>query len=176
MRGTASFHGCDYFGQIASATSGTVASLSTGIAARNATMFPRLASIAANFLKYSFRKISFILLGQSPSTQKGNIGFMSLVNDLPSSAETDVTSDARVKNTEGCLVIKGWENGRHDVKVSASGLKWYNVDVNDSGAVAYLGSVWYTIPATTVAGDLIWDLYVEYEVDLDESVAAVVTA
>lgn len=174
--GSASFAGCDYYGSIASATTATVATLSTGISARNGTIFPRLSGLAAAFLKYKFRKLHFILLGQSPSTQKGNIGFMSLVNDLPASAEADVTTDARVKNTEGCLVIKGWESGRHVVKCDAAGLRWYNVDLNDTGAVSYLGSVWYSIPATTAAGDLTWDVYVEYEIDLDEAVAQAVTA
>lgn len=175
-RGSASFRGCDYFGSIASATTATVTSLSTGINARNAALFPRLASLASIFLKFSFRKLSFVLLGQSPSTQRGNIGFMSIVNDLPASAETGVTTDARVKNTEDCLVIKGWENGRHVVKTDASGLKWYNTDQNDTGAVSYIGSVWYSIPATVAAGDLTWDVYVEYEIDLDEAVSPLITA
>jgi hypothetical protein len=97
---------------------------------------------------------------------------MSLVSDMASTSEVDVTTESAVKNTENCLVIKGWEDGIHDVPLHASGLKWYNVDNDEQ--YAYQGSIWKYLPATAAAGDLTWDCYAEYEVEFDEAVASVV--
>lgn len=173
--GSLRIRGCDYYGTLNSSTldsTSAVGSISLG----SSSIFPRLAEIAKVFLKFRFDKLIVRLIGRTASTQAGNCGLMSLVNDLPASAETDVLNEAIVKNTENCLVVKGWENGDHRVPLEASGYKWYMVDENDTGSKFSQGSIWRTIPGTTSVGDLSWDVYLEYECEFDEAVSKDVNA
>ena len=165
---TARFEGVDYIDSIDSSSSNATIGLYQDIRALNATMFPRLAAIADVFLRYRLRKLRFHLIGKSASTQAGVIGFGSVIDDLQGAVVT-ITTDEQVKNTEGCLVIKGWENGSHNVKVSAGGVKWYTTDTQ--GIPDGYGAVFISVPQTTNAGDLSWDLYVEYDVEFSESLA-----
>lgn len=173
--GSLRIRGCDYYGEINSSTLGSVAALGS-ISLGSSSPFPRLAEIAKVFLKFRFDKLIVRLVGRTATTQAGNCGLMSLVNDLPASAETDVVNEAIVKNTENCLVLKGWENGEHRVPLEASGYKWYMVDEDDTGSKFSQGSIWRYIPGTAVAGDLSWDVYLEYECEFDEAVSKDVNA
>jgi len=165
---TARFEGVDYIDSIDSSSSNATIGLYQDIRALNATMFPRLSAIADVFLRYRLRKLRFHLIGKSASTQAGVIGFGSVIDDLQGSVVT-ITTDEQVKNTEGCLVIKGWENGSHEVKVSSGGVKWYTTDTQ--GIPDGYGAVFISVPQTTAAADLSWDLYVEYDVEFSESLA-----
>lgn len=165
--GCAAYKGIDFVGSISSATSATNAIWKVLYLAPDepAPAFPRLTAIASVFRKYYFHKMRFHLIGRSASTQKGNMGFAVLVGNQDTTALTEVI----VKNTESCAVVRGWESRTCDALVEAIALKW--LDVNASDSIDYsFGAALITIPATTAAGDLQWDVYVEYDVEFDQAV------
>jgi hypothetical protein len=57
------------------------------------------------------------------------------------------------------------------VEVSASGLKWLVSDTNSlaTGVGSMLGDTFYSIEATAAAGDLSWDIYVEYDIEFADA-------
>lgn len=164
--GCAAYRGVDYVTALNSATSIVVG----GYRSLMPSFLPRLAQISSVFRRYKYRKMIWHLIGRSASTQKGVVGFASIVDDT-ASPDLHVLTESDVKNIQGCLVLKGWESGRHVVDVAAQGVKWYTTDVDDGLAVSPGYTYIYT-PATTANGDLSWDLYVEYEVEFDIAVTA----
>jgi hypothetical protein len=166
--GSACYAGVDYVGNVGSSSSAASVGLLTDIYPTNANFCPRLAAIADVYLRYKWKKIILHFIGKSASTQAGAGAFSSLITDGSTSGIT-VNTEAIIKNTQGCLVVKGWESGRHRVDVEACGLKWYNTD---NSANNQIGGVVYYIPQTTANNDLSWDYYVEYEIEFDEAVAA----
>lgn len=169
-RGCAGYQGCDFVGTISSTTS--LQATSFGILnPLNAAVFPRLSTVALNFRRYRYEALRFHLFGRSASTQKGVIGFSSMIDDFRD-ADVDVNTEARVKNMQNCTVLRGWESGVHHVDVQAQGPNWYSCDNAEPNGFNNTnpGCTYFTIPATTAAGDLQWDLYVEYSIDFDISV------
>lgn len=172
--GCAAYRGVDFVKTLASATSATNLQdqmIELGIGA-STPLFPRLRAIAQAFRKYYFHRIRLILVGRSASTQKGNIGFATLMG----SGEAGTITESIVKNTENCAVVRGWETGYHDVLTEAQQFNWYSVDTEDEVSQAIVGYTIYSTPATTAAGDLQWDLYAEYEVEFDLASATAVNA
>lgn len=165
----ARYAGVDFAGTLSSATSVATA-IYEYIYPANATLFPRLNAIAKAFVRYRFKNLRFILHGKSASTQKGLGSFGSLVTDLLGGSIA-VGSASVVKNSEGVLTLRGWETGGHEVAVDTTGLKWLinDTDAGATGEGSMLGFTFYSIEATTAAGDLSWDLYVEYDVEFAEA-------
>lgn len=163
--GCAAYRGADYLGtlesQAASAIAGPWLSLSP-------TNTPRLIAIATAFRRYRYRRLTFHLIGRSASTQRGVIGFATMIDDS-NNADGSIITESSVKNLQGCLVLKGWESGRHVVDVEAQGLKWYTPD-DLEGEHHTPGFTYYSLPQTTANGDLAWDVYVEYDVEFDLAV------
>lgn len=165
----ARYRGVDFVGSIQSAVSVT-ATRYQYIAITNTTLFPRLNAIGKAFVRYRFKKLRIHLLGKSASTQKGVCSFGSIVTDI-FGGNIGTTTAATIKNSQGVLTLRGWESGVHEVLVKADALKWLTSDTDSlaSGVGAMLGDTFYTIEATTAAGDLAWDIYVEYDVEFTEA-------
>lgn len=166
---SARYVGCDYIGNDSSSNSASSTGGLYAMAAFVAASFPRLSAIADVFLRYRFRRLRYFLIGKSASTQAGTGSWASFVIDATTTSITTNT-EAIIKNAEGALVLKGWESGVHEVDVNAAGPKWYNCD-GDSTPYN-LGTFCHYLPQTTAAGDLSWDVYVEYDVEFAEAVAA----
>lgn len=165
--GCAAYKGIDYVGSISSATTAFNDIWKVLYLAPDepAPAFPRLTAIASVFRKYYFHKMRFHLIGRSASTQKGNMGFAVLMGNQ----DLTVLNEVIIKNTESCAVVRGWESRTCDALVEATALKW--LDVNASDSIDYsFGAALVTIPATAAAGDLQWDVYVEYDVEFDQAV------
>lgn len=170
--GCAAYAGVDYIGALESTTSAQ----NDGYKNMNVltvASFPRLSQVADVFRRFRWKKLRYHLFGRSASTQKGVLGFASMINDI-SADDVSVNTEAEIKNMEGCITLKGWESGVHIVDVNAQGFRWYNCSY-DSGTGAYTcnpGFTYFSLPATTAAGDLSFDVYVEYEVVFDVAIPA----
>lgn len=170
--GCAAYRGVDYLGTLSSATSAQALQWNIiHLDSLQGSIFPRLAAIARVFKEYHFHKLKFHLCGRSASTQKGNLGFVTLVQQNTESS-SDVT-ELSIKNSENCLVVRGWESGTHTSVTSGQPLKWQTVDGDDNVGGEYrYGIILISIPATAAAGDLAWDLYAEYDVEFNIAVGA----
>lgn len=170
--GCAAYRGTDFIGTLASTTSAQAIEWdSIHLDSLQNSIFPRLAAIARVFKEYHFHKLKFHLCGRSASTQKGNLGFVTLVQQNVET-NTDVT-ELSIKNSENCLVVRGWESGSHVSITSGQPLKWQSVDASDAqGGEFQYGIILISIPATAAAGDLAWDLYAEYDVEFNIAVGA----
>lgn len=169
--GVVRYRGVDYVGAFTSSTS-AINALIYDVTMVNTVLFPRLSAIASVFAKYHLHRMRFIFRGKSASTQPGNLGFGGIVNDGLGGTFT-VATEAGIKNLQGCLTVKGWEDGVYDMPVRESGLTWHTIDADgntDLNGSSY-GPVYRSIPATTAAGDLSWDLYVEYDAEFAGAVA-----
>jgi hypothetical protein len=174
-KGCAAYAGVDFIGQLSSTTSAQATSYLTMFCG-DATAFPRLSGISKTFRRYYFKKLKYHLMGRSASTQKGNIGFSSMVDDHYA-ADASVNSETEVKNMQGCLVLKGWEGGTHVVDTGAQGFKWYTCDSGESADYIFNpGFTYFAMPLTAAAGDLSWDVYVEYEIEFDIAIASTINA
>lgn len=168
--GCAAYAGVDYVGSIDSTTSAQ----NDGWKNMNvltATSFPRLSQVANVFRRFRLKKLKYHLYGKSASTQRGVLGFSSMVDDI-NGDDPSVNTEAEIKNMEGAISLKGWESGVHVVDVGAQGLKWYNCsyEVGSSFTTFNPGYTYLSLPATAAAGDLSWDVYVEYEVVFDVAI------
>lgn len=172
MGGVVRYRGVDYVGAFTSSTS-AVNALIYDVTMVNNVLFPRLSAIASVFAKYHLHKLRFIFRGKSASTQPGNLGFGGIINDGLGGSLT-VASEAAIKNLQGCLTVKGWEDGVYTMPVHESGLTWHTIDSDgntDLNGSSY-GPVFRSMPATTASGDLAWDLYVEYDAEFAGAVAS----
>lgn len=155
--------GIDYLGTVSSTTS-LVAAVVYGIIPTNNTSFPRLSNQAKLFQQYRFKRLAYHFFGRSASTQKGNIGVGAVVN-YGFGGTVTVSTEAQVKNLEDALVLKGWEDGKYVVRCRDETWLACDNDALSSNIGSSLGNLYYTIPATTAAGDLAWDSYVEYDIE-----------
>lgn len=165
---SARYEGCDFAGATSSASAAPVSGALFALRALSSTTFPRLSAVADVFLRYRFRSLKFHFIGKSASTQAGVGAWGSFVIDTTTNTIA-VNTESIIKNSEGALVLKGWESGVHEVKVEAAGQKWYNTD-SDSLPFTY-GDLCVYIPQTTANADLTWDVYVEYDCEFSEAVS-----
>lgn len=178
--GCSRFEGVDFVGSLASKVStptiGVYKTITMEHFSTETALFPRLVAIASAYAKYKLLKLRIHMVGTSASTQAGVGAFSSLIIDSQASGAV-LNTDPIIKNLEGCIVLKGWESGFHDVKLSAQGFKWYNVDVDgDAGGPYTPGVIVVSIPTTTNAGDLSWDVFIEYDIEFNEAVSQATNA
>lgn len=156
--------GRDYSMAVNSATS---AAATAQVITMNSTLFPRLVQQAYLYQNYRFNRLSFLFVGRSASTQKGNIGVGSIIS-LRDTGSYTVDTEAAVKNLENAVVIQGFLTGSHEVPIGESALNWYPVyDASGTAgdSLQRIGTLFWWITATTAAGDLSWDLYVDYDIE-----------
>lgn len=133
---------------------------------RNSTVFPRLSSIASVWCRYSFKKLRFHVFGISAATQRGYTAASSFVNDDLGTVPS-VTTEAQILNLENVAVGRPWSYVYHDVNLGALGLDWYTCDTTDSVSPngEAIGSLILGAATTTAANDILFQLYVEYDVE-----------
>lgn len=163
--------GCDFMGTLSSAAGAATIGSNGDIHPKNTSLFPRLSAIADLFVKYRFKRLRWYIVGESATTQAGSGAFGSAVNDGLGGALV-VNTDAIVRNSEGVVILRGWETGCHEVDVKSSGLKFLSVDWDAaaSGTGSILGLLFSSIPATPAgAGSLSWSVYLEYDIEFAEA-------
>jgi hypothetical protein len=83
-------------------------------------------------------------------------------------------TEAQILNLDNVSNGRPWSVAVHDVPLSAGGLKWYSCDpAASTGAYGeYVGVTYLGLPVTANAGDIIVQLYVEYDVEFCQRIAA----
>lgn len=166
------YHGCDFMGSLASSSSAATIGSNGIIYAHNATLFPRLSAIADLFVRYRFRRLRWYVIGESATTQAGSGAFGSYVNDMGGGTIT-INTDAIIRNSEGVIILRGWESGVHEVDCKATGLRWMSCDADagsSAGFGAALGQLFSSIPQTSGgSGLLTWSVYLEYDIEFAEA-------
>jgi hypothetical protein len=157
------------FGSLSSAYSITTFDIN----ARNPTLFPRLSAIASVWRRYFPKKVRFHLFGISAATQEGYTAMSSLVTDDLATLSTP-TTEAQILNQENVAVGRPWSCVTHDVNLGGLGLDWYTSDVaSGSGEFGeYIGRSFLGIPQTTADNDILIQVYVEYDMEFCQRIAA----
>lgn len=164
--------GVDFIGTFpSSAASYTIQQFALN--ARNAAVFPRLSAIATVWRRYYFKMLRFHLFGIAAATQRGYTAMSSLVTDDLATLITP-TTEAQILNQEQVAIGRPWSYVVHDVNLGGLGLEWYTTDAGDGAAEfgEYIGRAFLGIPATTTDSDIEIQVYVEYDVEFCQRVAA----
>ena len=159
--------GVDYAGTISSSSAAALSGSAYALRPSASATFPRLFAIQDVFLRWHLRRLRFHFIGRSAATQPGVGSFASFVTD-GTTALINIATPQTIKNAEGCLTLKGWENGVHEVDVDSAGVKWYNTDGDT--LPSQMGNLGQTVPQTTANGDLSWDVFVEYDCEFAEAI------
>lgn len=154
------FAGRDWYGTLASATTDTVASLGIINPQRNSTLFERLSKVSVDFAMFRFRKLVFHIVGMSPSTSKGSLAFTAFVNDGLGGGAA-ISNEASVKNTGNALIMRGDKSGKYSVRCNSM---WLALDTNIGANTVgnSLGTLYHFIDGTPGAGDLSFDVWIDY--------------
>lgn len=163
----ARYLGVDFAGTISSSSAAALTGSAYTITPASSSLFARLSAIQDVFLRWRLIRLRLHFIGRSASTQPGVGSFASFVLDT-TSALINIATAQTIKNAEGCLTLKGWENGFHDVDCESAGVRWYNTD-GDS-LPSKMGTVGQYVPQTTANGDLSWDVFAEYDCEFAEAI------
>lgn len=141
--------------------------------ARNATVFPRLSAIATVWRRYYFRRLRFHLFGIAAATQRGYTAMSSLVTDDLATLITPST-ESQILNQEQVAIGRPWSYVCHEVNLGGLGLEWYTCDAGDGASEfgEYIGRAFLGIPQTTTDADIEIQVYVEYDVEFCQRIAA----
>lgn len=159
---------------------GTYGSLASGynittfnINARNATLFPRLSAIASVWRRYYPRLLRFHLFGIAAATQQGYTAMSSLVTDDLATLVSP-TTESQILNQEEVAVGRPWSYVVHNVNLGGLGLKWYTTDIATASSEfgEYIGRAFLGIPQTALNNDILIQVYVEYDVEFCQRIAA----
>ncbi len=157
------FRGRDWYGNLTSTTADVVASLGILNPLRNATLFERLSKPAADFSLFRFRKLVFHFTGLSASTTRGSLAFTAFVNEGFGGGPS-IVNEASVKNSGNALILRGDRKGSYPVRCTS---QWLALDTNIGASLigASHGTLYHFIDGTPAAGDLTWDVWIEYDVE-----------
>jgi len=164
--------GVDFIGTFPSSSTGyTIQQFALN--ARNAAVFPRLSAIATVWRRYYFKMLRFHLFGIAAATQRGYTAMSSLVTDDLATLVTP-TTEAQILNQEQVAIGRPWSYVVHDVNLGGLGLEWYTSDAGDGPAEfgEYIGRAFLGIPSTTADADIEIQVYVEYDVEFCQRIAA----
>lgn len=156
--------GIDFVATLSSSTTQNLLALYI-LNPKDSTSFPRLSAIAGVWCRYFFRKLRFHIFGISAATQKGYTVMASFVND-DLAQDPAITNEAQLLNLENVAVGRPWSYSIHEVNLGAQGLEWYTCDGSASTpAGEYVGKALAGAATTAVAGDIQYQVYVEYDVE-----------
>jgi hypothetical protein len=166
------FIGCDYLGSVTtSATTGTdnVYEMDPGVSAS----FPRLSSIATVFGKYAFNRLRVYVVGKAASTLPGD---MTSVPVYDGASGGGSLTESQVKNRNGQVTSKFWENHVMDFDCSRATVPWFTITQLSSTASDTTTFGWYHLFLETTgsaAGAVaVADVFIEYDIEFTEAKAA----
>ena len=164
--------GVDFVGKYSSSASNYTI-VPFALNARNESVFPRLSAIATVWRRYYFKSLRFHLFGIAAATQRGYTAMSSLVTDDLATLITP-TTESQILNQEQVAIGRPWSYVVHVVNLGGLGLEWYTCDSGDGSSEfgEYIGRAFLGIPQTTTESDIEIQVYVEYDVEFCQRVAA----